>query len=98
MKIILPKEYKEYFNTDVFVARKSSNSVLLLTEDELNMVKINSKKPETPISRFILSGVVKAHTEDNILVLPHGFVVSSEVIFLKEKLGLLILENKKHHI
>lgn len=98
MKIILPEEYQEYFEKDIFVVRKSLNSLLLLSENELEMIKINLGESKNSLSRFILSGVIKVGVKENILLFPDGFIKSSSVSFSKEKLGLLITENKKHHI
>ncbi len=97
MKVTIPNNYTEYINTDVYVLRKTLNSLVVLNSADKEILDNNLKKQKHPSKNFVLfmtNSIVKLHTTDGVLNLPDKLLSNTNVSFTKDKLGILIIENK----
>lgn len=94
MKVIVPDNYSEYINTDVYVVRRTSNSLLILNSTDKEIVDNNLKEQKHPLERFLIGSIVKLHTTDGVLELPDELFIGNNFSLRKESVGILVTQNK----
>jgi hypothetical protein len=94
MKVIIPDNYSEYINTDVYVVRRTSNSLLILNSADKEIVDNNLKEQKHPFERFLMGNISKLYTADGVLVLPDELFINNNFSLRKESIGVLISQNE----
>lgn len=84
MKIIIPEEFKNiYWNQILYTARKNKDSFVIFTQEEKNFLdkqftEIDEDPNKVSFNRFMMSGIIKTKSVNNLLELPESFKDFSE--------------------
>jgi hypothetical protein len=98
MKIVIPENLKNnYWDRVLYLSGKNKDSFLVLTEEEKSFLdkklKELDKNPDSSaFNRFILAGIIRTKSVNNVLELPKEFEEFSkvEVSFSFERNSVLV--------